>query len=71
MVSDRFNYDVAAIVHPLSDVLVRVGIYSDKDVLEALSILREFADGENDQSEREGMHKVLDAVEALYKSREE
>jgi len=70
-VSDRFNYDVAGIVHPMSEVLVRIGIYSDKDVQEALSILREYADGEQDRAEREAMHKVLDAVEALYKSREE
>jgi predicted dehydrogenase len=52
-------------------VLVRVGIYSDKDVQEALSILREYADGEDDQPDREAMHKVLDAVEALYKSSRE
>lgn len=69
--SDRFNYDVAGIVHPMSEVLVRVGIYSDKDVQEAISILREYADGEDDQPDREAMHKVLDAVEALYKSSRE
>jgi len=71
MVSDRFNYDVAGIVHPMSEVLTRIGIYTNEDVQEALSILREFVDGENDQQEREGMHKVLNALEEIYKSREE
>jgi hypothetical protein len=65
--SQKFNYDVAAIVHPMSDVLARVGIYRDADTHEAFEHLREYVEGENDPAERAAMHKVLDALEELAK----
>lgn len=63
--SATFNYDVAGIVHPMSEVLVRVGIYRDADTREAFVHLREYVNGEQDEEERAAMHKVLDALEEL------
>lgn len=63
----KFNYDVAAIVHPMSDVLARVGIFRDADTREAFEHLRDYVNGEQDATERAAMHKVLDALEELAK----